>query len=124
MQFTLEECYGCGVSPGTAHEDDCDHARCPDCGDQLFFHDCDHWPEDADGPDRPAIWHGVDPRAEVARTLGWWTTAAGIDEPVEDHIRVLTAEALGQIRWNPDKQRYDLHAIDETAIDRSLAGSC
>src|SRR5699024_6887795 len=103
MQFTLEECPGCQVAVGMTHDNDCDHARCPDCGEQLFFHDCDHWPEDADGPDRPAMWHGVDPRIEVARARDWWTTISMLtgSEEAEDCTRVLIAEALGQITWNP-----------------------
>lgn len=51
----LKECPGCRVALGGAHEDECDHALCPDCGEQLIFHDCEHWGEDADGPDRPAL---------------------------------------------------------------------
>ena len=118
MQNALEECYGCAVPPNTPHEDGCDRARCPDCGDQLLLHDCEFWPGDADGPDRPALWHGMSPSEEVARKLSWWTTAAGIDHLVEDHMRVSVAEALGQITWNPRTQRYDIQAIDEQAIDR------
>jgi hypothetical protein len=63
---------------------------------------------EADGPDRGALWHGVDPEAEVARTLGWWTNVIGIDHPVEDYERVTTAIADGRATWNPGTQRYDL----------------
>ena len=121
-QPNLEKCYGCAVEPGTAHKDGCDHARCPDCGQQLLFHDCDYWLKDADGPNRPAMWHGMSPSEEVARQLSWWTTATGLDHPVEDHMRVSVAEDLGHITWNPRTQRYDIHTIDEQAIDRRLAG--
>jgi hypothetical protein len=42
---------------------------------------------DAESPDWPALRHGIDPRAEVARTLNWWTTKVGINHPVEDCTR-------------------------------------
>lgn len=119
----LEECPGCRVAPGQSHKDDCDHARCPDCGEQLFFHDCQEWPEDADGPNRDAIWHGIDPRAEVAHTQDWWTTAVGIDHPVEDFSRVSFAEALKQITWDPNGQRYVIGDIDEQRLDQAIASS-
>ena len=68
-------------------------------------------------------WHGVDQRAEVARQLGWWTTAAGIDHLVEDYTKVLVAAALGQITWDPQAQRYAIGQIDEAAIDRAMRGN-
>lgn len=111
----LTECPGCGAAPGTDHADAglCDHARCPECGEQLIMcgehEDCE----------RPARWHGVDQRAEVARNLGWQTTAVGIGHPVEDYERVLFAEDLGQVTWNPETQRYDIGRIDEAAIDEA-----
>jgi hypothetical protein len=123
MTIELEDCPGCLAAPSESHGEDCDHARCPDCGEQLLFHDCEHWDEDADGPTRPALWHGVDQRAEVARILGWWTTAAGMDRLVEDYTRVLFADALGQTAWNPRTQRYDIGAVDEAALDRAIADS-
>jgi hypothetical protein len=120
MSKSDEDCAACGATPGENHGDHCDWARCPDCGDQLLMHWCDHWSDGVDTPDRPAVWHGVDPRDEVARTLNWWTTAVGIDHLVEDTTRVLVASALGQITWDRDNQRYVIGAIDETEIDRSL----
>lgn len=106
--------------PEAPHHQDCDHAACPDCGEQLLFHDCEQWPAGVDGPDRPAIWHGVNPQAEVARALSWWTTAVGIDHLVEDYTRVLIAEGTGQITWDRNTQRYVIGTIDEAAIDRVL----
>lgn len=105
-QTDLTKCYGCKAMPGEHHEDNCDWACCPDCGEQLIFHRCD----DPSGlnPERPAIWHGLPPYVEVARALDWWTTAAGIDHLVEDATRVLVAAARGEIRWNPETQRYDV----------------
>ena len=119
--MSTEICSGCSAAPGTPHDEDCDHAACPDCGEQLLMHDCDRWPAGADGPDRPAIWRGVDPSAEVARTLDWWTTAVGIDHLVEDYTRVTIAEGTGQITWDPGAQRYTIGTIDEAAIDQVLA---
>lgn len=118
-----EECPGCRMAAGTAHQDECDHAWCPDCGEQLFLHVCEFWDDENDGPDRPALWHGVDQRAQVARQHGWWTTAVGIDHPVEDYTRVLFAIGLGQIIWEPRSQTYIVGQIDEAALDQAIANS-
>lgn len=123
MPADLRDCLGCLAKPGTAHGQDCDHAACPDCGEQLLFHDCDRWPPGADGPTRPALWHGVDQKAEVARACNWWTTAVGIDHLVEDYTRVIFAKALGQIIWDPAQQRYAIGQIDEAALDEAVAFS-
>jgi hypothetical protein len=124
MATELKDCGGCGATPGQAHGEDCDHAACPDCGEQLFMHDyCERRPEDATEPDRPALWHGINPRAEMAQTLNWWTTRPDVDHPVEDYTRVLVADALGQITWDPQAQKYVIGQIDEAAIDRALASS-
>lgn len=56
----------CGVEPEQPHIDGCSHAHCPDCGYQLLLHDCHYWDDDADGPNRQSIWHGVDPAIEAA----------------------------------------------------------
>ncbi|NUR59411.1 MAG: hypothetical protein HOV87_12195 [Catenulispora sp.] len=103
-------CPGCQVAPGHAHEDTCAHARCPACGEQALTDDCD--------TDQPALWHGVDQRAEVARALNWWTTAPGVDHLVEDYTRVLFAIAYDQIAWEPQAQRYVIGQIDEAMLDR------
>lgn len=96
----LEKCVGCPALPGEAHGDRCDHARCPECGEQL--ESCfDH--EDSE---RPALWHGIDQRAEVAQARDWWTTAVGIDHLVEDYTRVLYAIARDEVEWDPEAQRY------------------
>jgi hypothetical protein len=106
-------CPGCRVPPGADHEDGCDHALCPDCGEQRILHD-EH------DPGRASRWHGTDPRAESAQQLGWWTTASGIDHLVEDYTRVLFAESLGQIAWDPATQRYAIGRIDEAALDAAM----
>jgi hypothetical protein len=125
MQTTLKECPGCRVAPRKPHDEDCDHAQCPDCGEQLFMHDCEHWPARAKGPNRPALWHGIDPRTEIAHSLNWWTDGRlyGVDYPVEDYNRVGFAIALKQIAWNPRTQRYDIGRINEAALDRAIANS-
>lgn len=117
----LVGCPGCAAAPDTAHEEDCDHACCPDCGEQLFMHDCDEWADDADGPNRPAAWHGVDPTAEVAHQLGWWTTVVGINHPVEDYTRVNVAADLDMVTWDPENQRYVVGVINEGELDRALS---
>lgn len=109
----LSTCLGCGVAPGADHEDDCDHARCPGCGEQYLM--C------GEHGDRPARWHGTDQRAEVARGLGWWTTATGIDHLVEDYTRVLFAVMLGQVTWDPQAQRYMIGQIDEAALTLAMS---
>jgi Domain of unknown function (DUF397) len=111
----LETCRGCDAAPGTNHGAECDWARCPECGEQLIM--CS---EHADS-DRPARWHGVDQRAEVARKLNWWTTAVGIDHLVEDYTRVLFADGLEQITWDPEAQRYVIGQINEAAIDLAMS---
>lgn len=123
MNTALENCPGCGVAAGKNHDDNCDHAVCPDCGEQLLMHDCEHWADDAEGPDRPALWHGVDQQAEVARTLNWWTTATGIDHLVEDYTRVVVATALGQVTWDPRAQKYAIGQVDDAELDRAIANS-
>lgn len=120
---TLEECPGCRVAPGQQHDEDCDHAACPDCGEQLLLHECEHWAQDAEGPDRAAVWHGIDPRTELARTLNWWTTAAGFDHLVEDYTRVVFAIALEQVTWDREAQRYVIGEIDEPRLDQAIANS-
>lgn len=111
----MDECPGCQVMPGQVHHPECDHARCPGCGEQYIV--CH------EHPDGPAIWHGVDQRAEVARLRGWWTTAVGIDHLVEDYTRVLFAVVFGMVTWDPQEQRYVIGEIDEDEIDASMARS-
>lgn len=113
-----DTCDGCGAEPGTYHLDNCDHAACPGCGEQLLMcGDCCAQAE------LPARWHGTDQRAAVARHFGWWTTAAGIDHPVEDYTRVLFAIALGQITWDRDRQHYTIGVIDEAALTAAITAS-
>jgi hypothetical protein len=114
---TLEKCLGCPATPGEDHGEWCDHARCPECGEQLI--QCDEH-EDSD---RPARWHGIDQRAEVAQQLDWWTTAVGIDHLVEDYTRVLFANALGMITWDPEAQRYVIGQIDNAGLERRIRNS-
>lgn len=112
-----QPCRGCDAEPGQHHSEGCDHAACPDCGDQQYSCDC------AADTGRPALWHGVDPRAEIARTLNWWTSASGIDRPVENYTRVLFAIELGQVAWDPQTQKYTIGNIDNAALDRAIARS-
>ncbi|MFC7344603.1 hypothetical protein [Saccharopolyspora griseoalba] len=103
----LESCGGCGVQPGEAHAQvnpgDCDWAHCPDCGEQLLLHDCEHWDEDADGPDRPSIWHGVRPDTDAAVKAGYffWHPAPDINRYVPDE-----GMARARLEWNPETQKY------------------
>lgn len=109
----LGPCGGCGAPPGGVHGEECDWALCPACGEQRGS--CDHA-----GERLPAsLWHGLDPRRDVARQLGWWTTAVGIDHLVEDYTRVFFARHLGQVTWNPETQELDFWRIDEDAIDEA-----
>lgn len=114
MNAELENCADCAAVPGAAHEDGCDWARCPCCGEQRLMLEL----SGDEHTNRPAIWHGIDPKTEVAHKLNWWTTAAGIDHLVEDYTRVLYAEGLKQITWDPEAQRYAIGVIDEAALDR------
>ncbi|HEX6359507.1 hypothetical protein [Actinophytocola sp.] len=109
----LTNCNGCRVAPGTDHTDTCDHARCPACGEQRAM--CDEH-DDA----RAALWHGVDQRAAVARQFGWWKDVVGLSRRYEDDTRVLFAEGLGQVTWNPVTQAYDVGTIDEAALDDAM----
>ena len=69
---------------------------------------------------RPAIWHGIGADAAVARSRNWWTTIVGIDHPVEDYTRVMVADALGMIAWDPVEQFYYVDEIDEARLDASM----
>jgi hypothetical protein len=111
----LQTCPGCGVAPNESHGAGCDHARCPECGKQLI--QCDQHGDSL----RLARWYGTDQQADVARVLGWWTTATGIDHLVEDYTRVLYADALGQIAWDPETQRYVIGKVDEAAINAAMS---
>jgi len=117
-----EPCCGCQAAPGTAHDEDCTHAQCPDCGEQLYMHECELDPN-GNGPGRPALWHGLDQRARVARELGWWTAVVGIDHLVEDYSRVVVAVALGQVVWDRQAQAYVIGHIDKRELDRVLGCS-
>jgi hypothetical protein len=116
LAIELRDC-SCGAAPGTWHRPMCDHARCPACGEQLIG--C----AGHEGRNARARWHGIDQRAEVARSLSWWTTAAGISHPVEDYTRVLFAIVLGQVTWDQDPQRYVIGQVDEAAIDEAGRGA-
>ena len=116
MQDTHERCPGCHAAPHKSHDDWCDHARCPECGEQLI--QCDEHDSS-----RRARWHGVDQRAEVARKLSWWTTAVGIDHLVEDYTRVLFASALGMITWDAKDQCYAIGQVDEAGLDAAIERS-
>lgn len=113
----LETCADCGVAPGQPHLDGCDWACCPDCGEQLLMHEeCD--------PQRPAIWHGIDPYVEAAQQRGWQTTIAGVDEPMEDSNRAVAAKHRGELVWDPQTQRLTDPSPDpvvpDTAPDTAL----
>ena len=94
----LQVCAECAVAPGQAHEEDCDHASCPECGEQLLLHD-EH------RQTRPALWSGIDPREQMARELGWWTVRAEAGL-VEDFDSVTEARVRGYVEWDPVQQRY------------------
>lgn len=91
-----EECPGCRVTPGEHHDDECDHAHCPGCGEQLLMHDCGD-------SDRPSLWHGDNPAAIKAHELGWMEKhpAPNISGPVpqEAYVRALRD-------WDPTTQTW------------------
>lgn len=95
-QPALEECLGCRVQPGEYHDDGCDHAHCPGCGEQLLLHDCGD-------SDRPSIWRGIDPdeAAAVRGNLFYWHPAPDIQRWVPDGTR---ARALYE--WDPTEQKF------------------
>jgi hypothetical protein len=99
----LEQCPGCGTPPGELHLDDCHHVTCLECGRALFVHALSN----------PAA------LGEVARSRGWWTTATGSDEPLEDYTRVLIAIALDQVTWDPKQQKYVVCQVDDDELDRT-----
>jgi hypothetical protein len=106
----LLECGGCMAVPSTAHGQDCDHAHCPECGEQWIM--CGH------ESDRMSVWRGVDERAAVAHQQNWWTTRTDIDHLVEDYTRVIIAISLGQITWDAEAQTYRVVRIDNAELDR------
>jgi hypothetical protein len=94
-----DTCPGCSAEPGANHDDDCDHAMCPECGFQRI--QCD---EHADST-RPARWHGVHAWAEIADQMGWWVEF-GHFGAAPDSERVQIAVARGELAWVPEAQRY------------------
>ena len=84
-------CPGCQAVPGTDHGEWCDHARCPECGEQLIS--C----SDHGDCTRPARWHGVDQRAEVARRLG----------NIADALRATLSTTLKENAVKQDHEKQD-----------------
>lgn len=95
-ELAPKECPGCRAEPDTPHEDDCDHAHCPGCGEQLLLHDCGD-------SDRPSIWHGIRPDEEAAITADMWFfhSAPDIRRYVPD-----CARARMQLDWDASDQRF------------------
>lgn len=108
-EHKLRNCPECSAEPGGIHPENCPHALCPDCGDQLLLHTCPHWAPGVDGPGRPPVWHGYDPTDKVAHTLNWM---------VPNYHRVQAAVRAGCITWDQKKQDWVIGHIDNDAIDR------
>lgn len=101
MDHKFETCGGCGAEPGKPHQDDCDWAHCPGCGEQLLLHDCG-------GSDRPSLWPGMRPDEIAARDLDiwYWHPAPDINTWVPD-----TTRAGACCAWDPIKQRFITEGI-------------
>jgi hypothetical protein len=50
-------CPDCGVEPGSKHDDNCDVARCTECGGQRLSCDCENGSGDSDTWE--GLWPGV-----------------------------------------------------------------
>lgn len=96
MQHPLEECPGCAAPAGTWHDADCDHAACPDCGEQKIA--CEE-------TGRPAFWHGQRSEDLLALEHGWqiWIVDLGW---VEDGMRMGLERHRGAVSWDPVEQRW------------------
>jgi hypothetical protein len=104
-------CPECGVEPGQLHSPPCDVERCPDCGGQRFFCDCE--PGDAEASDTPRLpWSGEWPGLAECREFGWYCrrrpgvldwVACSADHPdaMEDLNR-LGAEGV----WDRERGRF------------------
>jgi hypothetical protein len=94
---TLRDCGDCGVTPGKMHEEDCDVARCKNCGMQLFLHSgCDE-PENT-------MWTGMWPGVVECRVLGWYTDENSIWGKTEDLNRHVRALVRGELVWDRENE--------------------
>jgi hypothetical protein len=63
-------CGDCGVQPGQLHKRGCDVERCPYCGGQMIFCDC-NLPRRVPDKDR-LPWTGEWPGEAECREFGWY----------------------------------------------------
>lgn len=100
MAVKLTDCGDCGVSPGNLHEDNCDVARCKNCGAQLFLHSGFN---NCDSPEN-TTWTGEWPGVLECRILGWYTSPESFWGETEDLNRLVHALATGQIKWDREHE--------------------
>jgi primosomal protein N' len=100
-------CPDCGVNPGELHEDNCDVARCKNCGWQLLFHD------NCDDPEN-TTWTGEWPGVAECKEFDLWSyfgppwIVCKADHPqaVEDLNTLLVMAVKGEVIWDRGKERF------------------
>jgi len=103
MADTQKYCPDCGVKIGVAHRDNCDVARCLECGSQRLSCDCAE-----PGAQR---WTGEWPGIAECREFGWyilfspsdgWTRCGADQIGATEDLNRLYIEAV----WNKEQGRF------------------
>ncbi len=100
-------CPDCGVPPGKTHLDNCSIERCPECGGQRLFDDCEETMQ-------RLCWTGEFPGKYECREFGWysrmihgklgWHSCKKSDAGATENLNRLHVDAI----WNKNKGRYVL----------------
>lgn len=93
----LRDCGDCGVTPGQMHEENCDVARCKNCGMQLLLHSGCEEPENT-------LWTGIWPGVVECRVLGWYTDENSFWGRTEDLNRYVRALVRGELVWDRENE--------------------
>lgn len=96
----LRSCGDCAVPPGAMHQENCDVARCKNCGAQLFLHSGFN---NCDSPEN-TMWTGTWPGVLECRVLGWYTDEDGFWGRTEDLNRFVRELATGKLVWDRENE--------------------
>lgn len=110
----MRNCNDCGATPGTAHSEGCDIARCTLTGQQRIQHDCGpHCDTCTCTPCDPDIWTGEWGGVAECREFGWYSYFNAIHgwmrcEPERPGAQPDLNRLLMEAVWNPATKRWDL----------------